>query len=202
MGEAKEKVYILDGFADGAVSYHLFSEILNDQDFFLSRVQRLLNACDYDDKDELTNTAAVIGDLCELYSRKNEEYWAKGGEAKDATAGKIDIEALSKRGIPGLMESIFACSIEGLNPAQVLWDAIRRRRGEDERYQAPYAFSPKVIQYFKGIDAYIGQVNDAIDKKYYQLALTDMKGLVGRAEDMFKCRQAETETAGSHAETA
>ena len=198
--QEKEKVYVLDGFERGAVSYDLFYEALERQENFLGKASFLLGKA-WEDEDEMPTVLSILEDLCNSLKKDGEEFGSQGAKERKATGGEIDIEALREQGIPGLIEGAIECGIVGLNPAEVLWDAIRKRRGEDEQYKLPYAFSPGVIQYFE-IENRIAQVNEDFEEGYYEVVLQDLKHLAAFAEDMFRCKQARTETDQGQAEAA
>ncbi len=131
MTEDKEKVYVIDAFAEGAVSSHLFFDVMNTYGNLFEKLSFLIDRCDCDDDADMV--LSLISDLCDSLRAKHEDFWTMGKKQTNATdGGKIDIEELKKRGIPGIMEGVISCSMEGMNPARVLWDAINRRRAEKE----------------------------------------------------------------------
>lgn len=123
------KTYVIDAFADGAVSSKLFFDAMNTYDDFLEKVSYLLST--WTDDESAPMALSLISDLYDSLKTKCGDFWTMGEKQRNATSGgTIDIEELKKRGIPGIMEGICSCSIEGMNPARVLWDAINQRRSE------------------------------------------------------------------------
>lgn len=126
----KEKVHILEDFHNGAVSAKLFSNVLNEQESFLKKIQFILDPA-YDPEDAI-EALVITEDLCSLFSRKCEDFWKKGERQIEATRGKFDLEKSKGQALPGLIEGCIECEIVGLNPTKVLWDAIRKHRAEAE----------------------------------------------------------------------